>query len=289
MSRILIVSADDAVSARIAGALSQDERQLATVESPGAAIDAIGHGETDIVVAQTNGADPELETLLAECRGGDLPVLLLGGASASNPPKPADVGAQEWLTLSVEDSDISHRVAALERIKRRFDQLRSQAVIDELTNSYNRRYMDEQLSVRLGEAKRYNLEFSFILFDLDHFKSVNDTHGHPFGDFVLRQLANLVRQLIRKEDVLTRYGGEEFAVISPHTDRLGSAILAERVREAVAGRVFERDSESVQVTISLGVASYPLDPIDSAEGVIEAADKRLYQAKGAGRNQTIFE
>ena len=289
MSRILIVSADHAVLARIAGALSQDERQLATAESPGAAIAAVGNGETDIVVAEADGADPELETLLAECRSGDLPVLLLGGASATNPLKPSDVGAQEWLTLPVADTDISHRVAALERIKRRFDQLRSQAVIDELTNSYNRRYMDEQLSVRLGEAKRYDLPFSFILFDLDHFKRVNDTHGDPFGDFVLRQMADLVRQLIRKEDVLTRYGGEEFAVISPHTDRLGSAILAERVREAVAERVFERDRESVQVTISLGVASYPLDHVDSAEGMLEAADKRLYEAKGAGRNQTVFE
>ena len=83
------------------------------------------------------------------------------------------------------------------------------------------------MAIRLGEAKRYGLPFSFILFDLDHFKSVNDTNGHQFGDLVLREAAQLVRGQIRKEDVLTRYGGEEFGIISPHTDKIGATILAE--------------------------------------------------------------
>ena len=95
-----------------------------------------------------------------------------------------------------------------------------------------------------------------------------------------------MRGQIRKEDVLTRYGGEEFGIISPHTDKIGATILAERVRKAMAANVFETDERRVQVTISLGVATYPLDEVETVEALIGCADKRLYAAKAAGRNRT---
>ena len=288
MSNILIVSTDTAVSEKVVDAVSRGDRKLARAHSAAEGVAAVEMRGADLVILNERGESEQVSQLLAECDRADIPLLLLGS--------PADLaaldghsygdGVFDCLPLPVDASVVSARVETFERVKRKLDQLRSQAIIDELTNSYNRRYLDEQMTVRLGEARRYEIPFSFILFDLDHFKSINDTHGHQFGDLVLRQAAELVRGQIRKEDVLSRYGGEEFAIISPHTDRNGATILAERVRNAMADKVFENSGRRVPVTISLGVASYPRDEIETAEALIACADKRLYAAKGAGRNRT---
>ena len=290
MSNILVVSADTAVSEKVRDALSRGDRELARVHSAAEGVAAVAAGKADLVILDRRGESGEAGRLLAECDTADVPILLLGSpADLAAVADPCGDGVLDCLPLPVEADVVSARVEIFERVKRRIDRLRSQAVIDELTNSYNRRYLDEQMAVRLGEARRYEIPFSFILFDLDHFKGVNDTYGHQFGDTVLRQTAELVRGQIRKEDVLTRYGGEEFAIISPHTDRNGATILAERVRNAMADKVFEKDGTRVPVTISLGVASYPLDEIETAEALIACADKRLYEAKGAGRNRTVSD
>ncbi len=175
------------------------------------------------------------------------------------------------------------------KVKHRLDLLRAQAVVDELTGAYTRRFLDKQLRMRLGEARRHRTSVSLILFDLDNFKDVNDTYGHPFGDTVLKGTAELARRRIRKEDILARYGGEEFAVVLPHTDRPGAAVLAERLRESVAGQLHSNGGRSERVTISLGIASFPLDEADSVEKLIECADSRLYKAKDSGRNRSVFD
>lgn len=291
MSKILVVSADTAVSEQVRDTLSGGDREVARVHSAAEGVAAVAAGKADLVILDRRGESEEADQLLAECDSADIPILLLGSPAdlaAAGGDSSGD-GILDCLPLPLEAAVVSARVEIFERVKRRIDRLRSQAVIDELTNSYNRRYLDEQMAVRLGEARRYEIPFSFILFDLDHFKGVNDTYGHQFGDTVLRQTAELVRGQIRKEDVLTRYGGEEFAIISPHTDRSGATILAERVRNAMADKVFEKDGTRVRVTISLGVASYPLDEVETAEALIACADKRLYEAKGAGRNRTVSE
>ena len=173
------------------------------------------------------------------------------------------------------------------RIKESHGQLRAQAVVDKLTGIYNRRYLDEQLGVRFAEAQRYSAPFSIGLIDIDHFKKVNDTHGHQVGDQVLAETAALIRRQMRKEDLLARYGGEEFAIMLPHTDRLGAAILAERVREAVEEHSFVVSCTTI--AISMGLASFPLDSVENDFELLKLTDKRLYEAKNSGRNQTVFE
>jgi diguanylate cyclase (GGDEF)-like protein len=288
MSDILIVSTDPAVSGKVVESVSREDRKLIRVDSAAEGIEVVAGRTVDLVILDRGAESGEGLQLLAECDSAAIPLLLLGSPIdlAGGEGYPWEDGVFDCLPLPVEASLISARVEIFERVKRRLDRLRAQAVIDELTHSYNRRYLDEQMAIRLGEAKRYGLPFSFILFDLDHFKSVNDTNGHQFGDLVLREAAQLVRGQIRKEDVLTRYGGEEFGIISPHTDKIGATILAERVRKAMAANVFETDERRVQVTISLGVATYPLDEVETVEALIGCADKRLYAAKAAGRNRT---
>ena len=124
-----------------------------------------------------------------------------------------------------------------------------------------------------------------ILADIDHFKNINDTHGHDAGDEVLVAVARILDGATRAEDTAARIGGEEFALLLPSTNRLGAAVLAESIRAAVEKRKFVLDGRSVTVTISIGIASYEAEQTDTIEGLLKIADQRLYLAKKNGRNR----
>ena len=243
----------------------------------------------DAVIAREGSA--EIDRLLDECSRFDAPIIMLGDQDelklVSSRSRTAMVDIIPSAPLDV--SLLAARADVLLKVKARVDELKEQAVVDELTRAYNRGYFERQINLRVKEAKRYNTPFSLVLFDLDRFKAINDTRGHPFGDFVLREVARIVREAMRKEDVLARYGGEEFAIMLPHTDRLGSAILTERIRESVSEHKFERNDVQQRVTISLGSASMPSDEVTTAEALIELTDQRLYQAKRHGANRAVCE
>jgi len=160
---------------------------------------------------------------------------------------------------------------------------------DPLMGLFNHRYFQEHLQEEIIRAARFKHPLSLIMIDLDHFKKFNDTHGHPSGDQVLRQLANLIKSHIRKVDIPARYGGEELAIILPETDKAGAAVLAEKLRRAVENNLFFDDKQKVlsHLTISLGVASYPEDA-QTREELVEKADQALYRAKSLGRNRVVL-
>jgi diguanylate cyclase (GGDEF)-like protein len=164
-----------------------------------------------------------------------------------------------------------------------FEQMERMATTDGLTGLYNHRTFQVRLDELLNTSKRYGRQCSLILFDLDHFKSVNDKYGHPVGDFVLKRIGKLLRKLARDSDIPTRYGGEEFALIMPETDLLGAQVIAERIREAVMAEIFQTEQGMLHVTVSLGIATFPKCAKDKA-ALIEMADQRLYMAKHKGRN-----
>jgi two-component system, cell cycle response regulator len=158
--------------------------------------------------------------------------------------------------------------------------------VDGLTQVFNRRYFLEQLDREVSRAKRYRRELSLILFDIDRFKGINDSYGHLAGDYVLKQLATVIKGKIRREDILARYGGEEFAIVLEGTDRAGARQLAERIRQEVAQQSFASPKGNFQATLSIGVASYPDDGREKAD-IIARADQSLYAAKDGGRNRTV--
>ena len=163
-------------------------------------------------------------------------------------------------------------------------QLYALAVTDGLTGMYVRRYFDLRLREEYNMARRYNRTFSLMIFDIDHFKKFNDTHGHQTGDAVLVQFAHAINENIRNTDICCRYGGEEFTVILPETELEEASRLAEKLREHVEKRVFiGSGGESLHVTTSIGVAEWNLD-IDEPDAVVKIADDALYQAKEDGRN-----
>lgn len=174
---------------------------------------------------------------------------------------------------------------------RRIDFLESENITDPLTKVYNRRYLDRRLAEEVARSKRYALDLSVLMLDIDHFKRVNDTYGHQAGDVTLSTLGSLVKAALRDLDVVARYGGEEFLVICTNTAIDGAALVAERLRQLVeSNRVEITDgsgaSQTIQISISIGAAGLSAS-VDSAEKLIRAADQALYRAKEEGRNRVI--
>ncbi|MDH4232753.1 MAG: sensor domain-containing diguanylate cyclase, partial [Nitrospirota bacterium] len=161
------------------------------------------------------------------------------------------------------------------------------ATTDGLTGLFNHRRFQEKLSDEFKRLNRYASPVSLILTDIDYFKKVNDTYGHPAGDLVLKGVSKIIREQIRDMDVPARYGGEEFAVILPGTEAEGAKNIAERLRTAVMDTTFSADGKSLKVTISIGIATAPVDAKNKEE-LIERTDKALYHAKHNGRNQSVI-
>ena len=203
------------------------------------------------------------------------------------------IGADDFLAKPFADAEVLARAQAMLRIKGLQDQLREAkkqveklSIEDGLTGLFNHRHFEEELRREFGRAARYNDPLALIMLDLDHFKKVNDTHGHVFGDKVLRESAQLIHGNVRETDICARYGGEEFVVILPKTPLSGALKVATRIHEEFRGHSFVDDTRgaepgeaSVRVTASLGVASYPSPAIATAEGLVKAADEALYRAK----------
>jgi diguanylate cyclase (GGDEF)-like protein len=174
-----------------------------------------------------------------------------------------------------------------DQIDEEFQQrLLESAINDPLTGVYNRAFFNQKLVAEFEYAARHGDTLGLILFDLDHFKEVNDTHGHLAGDAVLEQFGDLVRAAVREEDFVARYGGEEFAMIGRGLDVAQAYQAAERLRKMVAEARFEHDGTHIPVTISAGVVSFPEFDTDMAVDLVEAADQALYRSKDKGRNRT---
>lgn len=200
-------------------------------------------------------------------------------------------------TLSGEDASFAEiviraavaairRAQALESSRADNRRLEELATTDALTRLLNRRALLDRLSVEVDRARRFHSELSMLMVDLDHFKAVNDAHGHLGGDEVLRQAGTLLGGAVRTIDIIARYGGEEFIVILPETATDGAVTFAERLRKSVDEHTFELSGERrFHLTCSIGVATFPTPRVASTEDLFARADEALYRAKSGGRNQ----
>ncbi|MGD8176171.1 diguanylate cyclase [Marinimicrobium sp. ARAG 43.8] len=182
--------------------------------------------------------------------------------------------------------DVTETASDRRQLERTNAQLRRLSQIDGLTGLYNRVTWESFLSTEFERHRRYRTEAALVMLDIDHFKPINDTYGHPAGDEVIRQIASLIKFNLRQPDIAGRYGGEEFAVILPETDLDGARIFAERMREVVEQQIIQWADVPLQITVSLGVA--PLsETYHRSDHWLKAADEALYRAKGSGRNQVV--
>lgn len=168
----------------------------------------------------------------------------------------------------------------------RHEQMNRLAITDGLTRLHNHRYFQERLAQEFERARRFSQDLSLILMDIDFFKRVNDTYGHPVGDVILKTVASRISAHLRKIDLTARYGGEEFAMLLPQTNIEMAMAVAERIREDMAAKPIETDRGSLTVTISLGVCDASVNGVTRAADLVRKADEALYAAKKDGRNKT---
>ncbi len=216
---------------------------------------AIARGENGVVVVPDPGADREINQVMGSLR------------SVS------------------EELDGSR--SELARARGQLVDTERMVLVDPLTGVWNRRYLDRALNEQTKRYARYRRPFALLVIDVDQFKRVNDAHGHPAGDIVLRGIAQLIQGSIRADlDVLARFGGEEFVAVLPDTDAAGGWSAAEKIRTLVERSRFDAGGASVSVTVSIGVSACPKDG-DEFERLLHAADSALYRAKEAGRNASV--
>jgi diguanylate cyclase (GGDEF)-like protein len=215
-----------------------------------------------------------------------IPVILLSARREPETKREGfDAGIDQYVEKPFDLGEIDARIRSMIEKRKTYLKLEEEATVDEKTGLANYRVFYKKLRDEWERSERYKLPLSIVMLDLDDFKRVNDTVGHPAGDRVLREFAMLVSGGARATDVPARYGGEEFAMILPHTDRKRAERVAERVRAAVADFSFLEPEHPLRVTVSAGIATFAAGGnIDSAEQLVAAADRALYAAKKAGKN-----
>ena len=199
-----------------------------------------------------------------------------------------DSGADDYVTKPINYAELQARMTAALRVKALQDKVaRQMAITDALTGLYNRRHLDERLDEMFEHSARLHEPLSVVMFDIDHFKQINDRYGHQAGDIVLTQFAQLLKHVARDIDRAGRYGGEEFMVLLPGTVLDAGVTFAKRARQEVETHQFEYEGGTLKCTISAGVAAFPHPGIHNRQHLVKAADDALYAAKTAGRNRVV--
>ena len=199
--------------------------------------------------------------------------------------------AFDYIKTPIDNQELIVRVKNMLKIKDLRDKLKTLSTTDELTGLHNRKYLLERMKQEISRARRYGTALSVLLFDLDFFKVVNDIYGYEWGDVLLRSIADKLKQLIRKEDIITRYGDEEFVVVLPNTSEDNAFLFAERFRKDIERMEFipAGEEERHPITISGGISTYPCfqDAEEDANTIIRYAEHALYNAKKRGKNKIV--
>lgn len=300
-ARIFLIDDQPEQAERVKSLLGQ-QHEVSMETDPEVALSRAKSGDFDLVVVNMSieKMDPlrlcssirsfeetRLTPLLAIVRQGDTRKLV----------RALDIGVNDYLARPVDKNELTARVATQIRRKRYIDQLRSSfeaslemAVTDQLTGLYNRRYLASHLSGMFDRAYWTGRPLSLMILDIDHFKPINDTHGHDIGDKVIQEVAERIRNSVRGIDLACRYGGEEFLIAMPDTDLDFAAIVAERLRQEIADHkvTLNGGRDEISVTVSIGIASTANGPKDdTGQKLIKRADEALYVAKSGGRNRVI--
>jgi diguanylate cyclase (GGDEF)-like protein len=231
-----------------------------------------------------------LRRLKGDPKFADMPVIFLTGrTSTSEIVEGLKMGAHDYLRKPFEPPELIARVSAAIRVARLQQELNKQNIeldllsrTDQLTGLPNRRSGEESLEAAFENSQRYGWPITILMIDVDHFKLVNDHHGHAGGDAVLKEVARRMSSVLRTGDVAARWGGEEFLIVLPNTDLQGGALLAERLLDVMREKTIDVGVERCTVTVSVGVAS---DSNMSVDKLVQAADGALYLAKQSGRDR----
>lgn len=298
--RILVIDDRQATLKRISETLSI-EHSVTIVEHPEEMLQLSNMGDFDLMIVSLNLKDYDGLRLCSQLRSLEAtrqtPILAL--VEEDDTPRlvrALDMGVNDYLVRPIERNELVARCRTQLRRKRyqaflrdKFQQGLELAITDGLTGLYNRRYMESHLGSLLEEGANTGKSVSLLIFDIDYFKSVNDTYGHAAGDAVLREFAARISQNVRGVDMACRLGGEEFVVVMPDTDVAYAFMVAERLRQRVGEEPFDvGDGRTINVTVSIGIGVTE-GPNDAPSDLLERADHALYRAKRDGRNRVVAE
>jgi diguanylate cyclase (GGDEF)-like protein len=315
---ILVVDDSRIVLAMVTDILEAEGYRVRQAENGREALERVAQARPDLVVldvmmpeldgyevCQILREDPEYLPILMITAKGELQDLVRGlevGADdyVSKPFQPVELTARVKSLLRIgmlqkrlhaQNLELQAKNQQLEALAEQLDdvnkELKRLSVTDGLTRAFNHRHFQERLKTEFSRAKRHGDPLACVMIDIDHFKRVNDTYGHPVGDRVLVRLVEILQDGIRGEDLVARYGGEEFVLLLPRTDEVRALHLAERIREQVAADGFSLlNGERLEFTVSLGVAGFvPGNDLMTSDDLLHAADVALYRAKANGRNR----
>ncbi len=285
---VLIVDDSPTIHSFVKAHLKGEPIQIVSAHDGNEALRVAQSTPPDLVLLDVEMPDPDgfevCRRLKADSLTSQIPVVFLTGASSTDQKiLGLDMGAVDYVTKPFDPAELRARVRASLRTSYLLELLSKKAQIDGLTGLWNRTYLDQRLHAELAASKRSSRPLSCIMADIDHFKKINDQYGHPIGDIVLRDFAHALITCARVEDIICRYGGEEFAILLPGIGATGATTLAERICLAVSAKPFVAGERMIPVTCSLGVA----DIDTSDDSLIATADKALYQAKANGRNRVV--
>lgn len=300
--RVLLLEDNVNERRRIEEILSPVVSSVTTVATVGEALAEVQDGTYDLVMASLDLSHEDGLLLCGQMRALDvtrtLPILLMANNNEIDVvARGLDLGANDYLLRPLEGSELVARTRTQLKQKRHYDQFRKNyeqslalALVDPLTGAFNRRYLDIHLPRLIARCHAAQKPVSVLYLDLDHFKQINDAHGHPAGDAVLKEIVNRVSFNLRPQDLIVRLGGEEFAAILPEIERKKALEVGERLRAAVAAAPCQTSADvCLPITISIGVASLEPKGSDTPESLLRRADEALYRAKQTGRNKVVGE
>jgi len=283
-TRLLIVDDDEDLCRTLADILHAKGYQVRTESHADRVLDDLRRNEIDAVLLDLLLPERDGIALLEEIKSefDDLPIVVLTGQrDLATAVKAMQAGASDFITKPVAGAFLDLRIqkaVELERAKR-------MAKLDSMTGLYNHGFFQDRLKEEIRRSERYERPLTLLMLDIDHFKALNDTYGHPVGDAILKNVSKMLRATARLEDIVARYGGEEFAVILPETGAEGARLFADRVRKQLESRMRGKAGlpADTKVTVSVGVAGWSGE--GTPEDLIDGADRALYRAKKEGRNR----
>jgi len=298
--RILVVDDNELIRRLASTLLTKKNYEVATAKNGMNALICAADFKPDVILLDVMMPDMDgfecCRRLKTNTVAKDIPVVMISSnTEAIDKIKGLEIGAADYIVKPFDYGELLARVATQVKMKRLLYELEKKNSLleemvkkDSLTNLYNHRYFHERLDHEFRSCQDQQNTLSCLVCDIDHFKKINDTWGHQAGDTILQSLAAVFRGLIRNGDVPSRYGGEEFAFILPHTGPEEAASFAEKIRWKVANTCFSFGQSEIALTVSVGVACYPTTHARNCSELIRLADEALYAAKQSGRNTVII-
>ncbi|MBS2029815.1 MAG: diguanylate cyclase [Deltaproteobacteria bacterium] len=296
--RILILASSATERSALRAALADAELELAEAST---AAEAFARVEAEpfnlcLFAADLPDAGPAAVLRGLEERTRESPLSTIALAAPSHVARLLNLGADDVVARLAPAEELRARVlsrlrcrARLETLRRERDELARLAITDPLTGLYNPRHLRKRLDEEFRRTLRYGQPLALLIIDLDRFKRINDTFGHPVGDAVLRHVSGVLQNALRTTDLLARQGGEEFAAVLPQTARAGADLVARRLGAALEQSPYLlRGHPPLSITASIGVSHAPAAGVSSPDDLVAAADEALYRAKRAGRNQVAL-